>query len=340
MPTLISVTTLSPGPGSSSPLTSAMMGLVNSISSSIHRIFRTQKNKFGLYQAYHTKSIPSHDSDDPFSVANECVDANTPAKCLSVLEPENPFHLYPNENSMQLGDWYWNQGAQKFKESFHELLDIVGSEGFHPEDIRKTNWQAMDKALGQNQFDDQPDAGDWLDEDNGWRHTAVLVLVPFHSCCQEPGPQIYHIKDFYHCLLTSIIRERISNPSYSSQFHYEPYKLRWHPLHKEHNMQVYGKLYTSKAFIEAHQQLQELPPEPGCDLPWVVARIMLWSNSTHLTSFRHAKLWPLHLYFRNESKYRCCQPSCKLCCHAAYFQTVGIYLPKQLGPNSIPLKAS
>jgi len=96
---------------------------------------------------------------------------------------------------------------------------------------------------------------------------AVPVLVPFHSHCQEPGPQIYHIEDFYDHSLMSIICKRISNPSYSSQFHYEPYELHWHPPHKKHDMQVYKELYNSEAFIKAHQQLQESPPKPGCDLP-------------------------------------------------------------------------
>ena len=292
-----------PVPSSSPPSTSVMEGsVVNLIFSSICHIFRTQKNKFSLYQAYHTELIPSHDPDDPFSIANKCIDANTSAKqhfCISELE--SPFYPYLNENSMQLGDWYWNQGAQKSKESFRELLGIIGDEGFHPEEVTKTNWQAMDRALGQNQFDNQPDAGDWLDEDDGWRRTTIPVSVPFHSCCQEPGPKTYHIHDFYHRSLTSIIRERISNVSYASQFHYEPYELHWHPPHKEHNMQVYRELYTSDAYIEAHQQLQGLPPKPGCDLSRALAGIMLWSDSTHLTSFGHAKLWPLYLYFRNES---------------------------------------
>ena len=160
-----------PAPSSSPPSTSVTEGsVVNSIFSSICRIFRTQKNKFSLYRAYHTESIPSHDPNDPFSIANECIDANTSAKqhfCISELE--SPFYPYLNENSMWLGDWDWNQGAQKSKESFRELLGIVGDEGFHPEEVAKTNWQAMDRALGQNQFDNQLDVGDWLDEDDGWR---------------------------------------------------------------------------------------------------------------------------------------------------------------------------
>lgn len=325
MPTPASDSAPRPAPVSGPPSTSVMEGLIDSVPSSIRHIFRTQNNKFGLYRVYYAESIPSHDPDDPFSIANECVDGNAPEeRCPGVLE--NPFHLYPNENSMRLGDWYWNQGAQKSKESFRELLAIVGSECFHPGEVAKTNWQAVDKTLGQNQFDIQPDSGDWLDEDDGWRRTAVPISVPFHSRFQEPGPKIYHIRNFYHRSLTSIIRERLSDPSYSSHFHCEPYELHWHPPHKEHDVRVYGELYTSGAFIEAHQQLQGSPPEPGCDLPRVVAGIMFWSDSTHLTSFGHAKLWPLYLYFGNESKYRWCQPSCHLCCHAVYFQTASIHL--------------
>jgi Plavaka transposase len=319
MPTSASAST--PVSDPVSPSTSTVVKkLINSISSSVRRVFRTQKNKFGLYRVYHTQSIPSHDPDDPFSVSNDCGDGTAPGPGVS----ENPFYPYPNEDSLRLGDWYWNQGAQKSKESFRELLDIVSTEGFCPEAVAKTNWQAVDKTLGQNQFDNQPDAGGWLDEDDGWRHTSVPISIPFHSRFPEPGPKTYHIHDFYHRSLTSIIRERISDASYASQFHYEPYELHWHPSHKEHGVRVYGELYTSEAFIEAHQQLQESPLEPGCDLPRVIAGLMLWSDSTHLTSFGQAKLWPLYLYFGNESKYRRCQPSCKLSCHAAYFQTVSI----------------
>ncbi|KAF8834366.1 hypothetical protein BDN67DRAFT_992678 [Paxillus ammoniavirescens] len=95
-------------------------------------------------------------------------------------------------------------------------------------------------------------------------------------------------------------------------FHYEPYELQWQPPHREHNIRVYGELFTSNAFIEAHQKLQDSPLEPGCDLPRVVAGMMFWSDATQLSSFGSAKLWPLYLYFRNHN----------LCTHVAYFQTL------------------
>jgi hypothetical protein len=49
---------------------------------------------------------------------------------------------------------------------------------------------------------------------------------------------------------------------------------------------------------------------------------MFWSDATHLTAFGNAKLWPCYMFFGNESKYRRCKPSCNLCSHVAYFQTV------------------
>ncbi|KIJ10336.1 hypothetical protein PAXINDRAFT_36293, partial [Paxillus involutus ATCC 200175] len=105
-------------------------------------------------------------------------------------------------------------------------------------------------------------------------------------------------------------------------FHYEPYRLLWNPAHKSRETAVYGELYTSKAFLEAHRQLQDQPPESECDLPRRIVALMFWSDATQLTSFGEAKLWPLYLYFGNDTKYERSQPSSNLCAHVAYFQTL------------------
>ena len=86
---------------------------------------------------------------------------------------------------------------------------------------------------------------------------------------------------------------------------------------------VQGELYSSPAFIEAHEEVRKLSPEPGCNLERVVVALMFWSDATHLTAFGNAKLWPLYLYFGNESKYSRSRPSSHLCEHIAYFQSVG-----------------
>ncbi|KAF8838875.1 hypothetical protein BDN67DRAFT_880706, partial [Paxillus ammoniavirescens] len=105
-------------------------------------------------------------------------------------------------------------------------------------------------------------------------------------------------------------------------FHFEPYELRWHPPHKDVDTRIYEELFTSRVFLEAHQQLQESTPEPGCNLPRRIVALMFWSDSTQLMLFGSAKLWPLYAYFGNESKYMRGKPSAQLCTHVAYFQTL------------------
>ena len=85
---------------------------------------------------------------------------------------------------------------------------------------------------------------------------------------------------------------------------------------------VYGELFTSKSFLDAHHELLESPPMPECTLPCHIVAFMFWSDATQLTSFGDAKLWPLYAFFGNQTKYRRGQPSAKLCNHIGYFQMV------------------
>ncbi|KAG2336479.1 hypothetical protein BDR05DRAFT_978786 [Suillus weaverae] len=89
-----------------------------------------------------------------------------------------------------------------------------------------------------------------------------------------------------------------------------------------HEVNIQGELYTLLAFIDAHHEFQQCPGEPGCDLPQVVVALMFWSDALHLAMFGNAKLWPVYMYFGNESKYCHCKPSCNLANHVAYFQKV------------------
>ena len=163
---------------------------------------------------------------------------------------------------------------------------------------------------------------EWLHNDAGWKCTPVTISVPFPHHSANPGPVAYSIQNFYHCSLISVIREKVINSRNHHAFHYEPYASHWHPPHKTREIGVHGELFTSKSFLDAHNQLQVAPYEPGCELPCRIVALMFWSNATQLTAFGDAKLWPLYMYFGNESKYVRCQASAHLCNHVAYFQTV------------------
>jgi hypothetical protein len=243
------------------------------------------------------------------------------------LNDNAPFYPYPNESSFRLGDWFWNHGIQKSQQSFKELVNIISNRDFTPDDIRKTKWPEINAHLATNRFDDDGENNEWLDEDAGWIRSPISITVPFHHRMKNPGPKSQVVLDFYHRSLVSLIREKLSNPSHDPNFHYEPYCLLWKPNEERNEVRVHGELYTSSAFLDAHRELQVSSGEPGCELARVVVGLMFWSDATHLATFGNAKLWPCYMFFGNESKYRRCKPSSKLCSHVAYFQTVCCLFP-------------
>lgn len=324
---------LSPTPSSSN----------QSLATRVLQTFRTPRNAFGLLRQYHSITLPSHDPEehiqlqdlsdqnDNFQEAHKQASFHEPSTAAAATsaqpqeETKKKFHPFPNRSSFLLGNWYWTHGVQRSRESFRDLLDVVGSPAFSPSDVRHTPWGAINKILGRNDFDENDtddDAREWMDEDAGWTRTPIHISVPFHSRTKKPGPQDYLVGHVYHRSLVSVIREKMANPCEDKQFHYEPYELFWKPSDTRPDVRIYGELYTSPEFMEAHRAIQEAPGEPGCNLPRVMVALMFWSDGTELTQFSNAKLWPSYLYFGNESKYRRCKPSSNLCNHVAYFEMV------------------
>lgn len=291
------------------------------IESGIRRVFTTSRNTFGLSRQYYTKEMPAYDPDQEVSlqdISNSIPSPAGPSKSAS-----EGFCPYPNRSSFLLGDWYWNDGVQKSQASFDKLTGIICDPAFQPADIKDVQWNMINKELAAD------DGEERLDEDAGWIRTPVTISVPYQPRRGVPpksgdGPRDYLVSDLHHRKLVSVIQEKITSLTEPHHFHFEPYELRWQATNDQVPIRVQGELYTSPAFIKAHQDLQSSPTKPGCDLPRVVVGLMFWSDTTHLTSFGNAKLWPLYLFFGNESKYRRCKPSFHLCEHVAYFQKVSV----------------
>ncbi|KAF8151198.1 hypothetical protein BJ912DRAFT_869512 [Pholiota molesta] len=281
------------------------------------QILKSRCNIFGLFRQYHAASFPAHDPDteiEPTDLSDVASDHSDEA----VPIPASLFQPYPNQSAFLLGEWYWNEGSQKTKEDFKKLIDIVGDQAFSPADVRDVPWNFLNKRLGEC-----PDSEDmWLDEpDAGWIETTITLSFPFHKKTHNPGLHQYTFPPFYHRSIVSVLREKMANPHDFQHFHLEPYEFRWRRrgMSDAESTKVYGELYTSPAFLEAHEEIQTSAGEPGCSLPRVLVGLMFGSDSTHLTSFGSASLWPCYMYFGNESKYRRCKPTCNLCNHIAYF---------------------
>lgn len=286
--------------------------------STIQRVFTSAKNVFGLFRRYQSTNPPIYEPDDQLTI-DDFSDVTLSHEAPEEVPPN--FYPYPNRSSFLLGDWFWNGGVTKSQASFDTLMGIVGDPEFHQDDVRDVNWDLINKELGAED-------AEWLDDDAGWTSTPVSISVPFQPRRGMPSPadacaQSYAAGEFHHRKLVSIIKEKITSLKVTHQFHYEPYELLWQPPYMTDPIRVQGELYSSPTFLDAHQELQNSPEEPGCKLPRVVIALMFSSDLTHLTAFGDAKLWPLYLFFGNDSKYLRCKPTSHLCEHVAYFIKVG-----------------
>ena len=293
-----------------------------------HAMPCSPRNCFGLIRRYTGEGFPSHDADEHLTFEDLCdqipsvgphasadqATSSTPPSSIS----NSKFFPYPNLSSLRLGHWYWNDGTQKTQANFRRLIDIIGHPSFIPADVIHHGWTRINTVLAENQ-----DSGEWVDAaDEGWQLKQIEIHVPFHSDAEHPGPRLYHGVDLYHRSLVAVMKERVSDSSYFRHFHIEPYELLWKSPSDQQSpeIRIHGELYTSQSFLRAHDDLQKSDREPGCQLTRVICAFMFWSDATHLTSFGNAKLWPVYIYFGNESKYRRGKPSNNSCNHVAYLE--------------------
>ncbi|TEB21302.1 hypothetical protein FA13DRAFT_1643041, partial [Coprinellus micaceus] len=182
----------------------------------------------------------------------------------------------------------------------------------------------------------------WI-KDDGWKTTPISIDVPFHKYQPNTGVHKYFAGNFRHRSIMSVIKEKIANDDDIRRFHYQPYKAVWKRDSASPEVELYGELYSSRAFREANEQVQGLPSTKLNEgLERVVVSLMFWSDGTQLTSFGGSTLWPCYMFFGNESKYRRCQPSELLGHQIAYFiklsDTFKDYL-KDLNSGKVPSDA-
>jgi hypothetical protein len=157
---------------------------------------------------------------------------------------------------------------------------------------------------------------------DGFQETSLKINVP--SGDPDKRPQEFTVPGLHFRSITSVIKAAFESPL-ADYFHLSPYKLfRMSPITNAVE-RIYSELYDSDVFIKAHDNLQRhglLPPDDlGCTREKVIAALMFWSDSTHLTDFGTAKIWPIYLLFGNLSKYIRMRPTSGACHHLAYIPT-------------------
>ncbi|KAJ7599659.1 hypothetical protein C8J56DRAFT_767114 [Mycena floridula] len=97
----------------------------------------------------------------------------------------------------------------------------------------------------------------------------------------------------------------------------------WKPSEDEPAQQVYGEAYTSAVFLAMEEEIQCSRP-PGSMMEAVIAPIMAYIDSSRLSSFSNASLWPGYLWFGSQSKYTWSKPTSFSAHHF-------VYMPSEFG---------
>lgn len=234
-------------------------------------------------------------------------------------------HLGPfkNEASFWLADWYWSSSSKSLRD-FEKLLCIMQRPDFSVAGVIRNNWKDLFSVLGANKEDLPAEKADWI-KDEGWKSGEVVIDVPFHFKLNNSGIHSYTVGSLRYRSIVGLIREVLGNPRRHRQFHYHPHQATWKPSKDHPEVSVYGELYASREFRRAYEEVQKLPSNAKNEgMERVMVALMLWSDSTCLTDFGTAKLWPCYLSFGNESKYRRSQSNEGLCHQVAYFEAVGL----------------
>lgn len=286
----------------------------------VRDLLRTGTNRFGILREYPHR--PSYDPDDFVSIEDlsnisrlRSAPAGGGGGHTSTKSPPWPFK---NWSVYLLTDW-WNTGSsQKSSGEVDRLVtEVLGAKEFQVEDLAGFKAQRENQRLDYPNTEGQgfPFSGD------GWTETVISISVPTGFKDPNGQGQSFAIPGLHHRSLLDVMKAALADVT-ALRFHYFPFKRFWtSPSGSE--IRVYDEAYTCDTFLQANEMLQKQPNEDGCKLEKVVLGLMFWSDSTHLSSFGTAKVWPLYMYFANLSKYFRGKPGSGAAHHVAYIPSVG-----------------
>lgn len=315
-------------------------------------IVRTQPNTLGLYRCYIER--PTHNPDDEVTLDDLC---DSPGLNVPRTEPSmsstTPFAPFLNASVARLMCWLYSGSNLKSAAELDRLVrDVLLKEDFRLQDI-----VGFSAAREQGRLDEgfdipstaQDGRNDGSHADNlcpagdGWRTGSVKLRLPAEGVkCPESDAPEFEVKGILYRPLLDVMKEAFQGPAFL-KFHTTPFHHFWDPdpesavtekpsfvpsdipnkfpIAPEGHERIYDEIYSSRAMLEAHQNLPASgPSEPYTET--VIAAFMFWSDSTHLANFGTAALWPLYTFFGNLSKYIRGQPTSNSCYHQAYIPSV------------------
>lgn len=283
----------------------------------VNDFFRSDVNQFGILREY--KHRPSYDPDSHLKL-DDLANYNLPDPVADLpnlnLTHQPPPWPFSNMSQYLLMNWFHTGGSKKSESEVTRLVqEVISAPGFKPDDLAGFNVNRENKTL-DDAHATLSSSAPFLDDD--WREVSVVIDIPVPS--KGSAPRQFQVPGLHHRSIVQVIKATFGAIT-ALPFHLTPFK-RIHVDSTGKETRIYDEVYTSEAFEEAHDKLQKQPVEPGCTLERIIAGLMFWSDSTHLTNFGTASAWPIYMYYANLSKYIRAKPSSGACHHMAFIPSV------------------
>ncbi len=298
--------------------------------------FQTLPDKFGVYRVY-PDGRPSYTPDDLYtisdSVGSSNISMNEPGASTSWFSPFGPSleavtgvvaqsAPFANMSTLHLMSWFYSTSNTKSHAELDRLVnEVILSPDFSPAELigfraaKEAN--LMDKYLASGAQRSQTSSS----ARDQWLETSVFISLPCDGVkhASEAVAPKFEVKGLYHRRIVEVVRSALAEPA-AQKFHLFPFREYWKPSPDEPAERIYSEAFTADYFLGQYEKILHTNPQKK-RIP-VVIGIMIWSDSTHLASFGTASLWPVYLYFGNQSKYTRAKPSDFAAHHLAYIPKV------------------
>jgi hypothetical protein len=116
-----------------------------------------------------------------------------------------------------------------------------------------------------------------------------MVQIPEGKQWTNDEGDTFTIPGLHHHRITEVIQSVFET---NTHLHFTPFELWWQPPLNGQAQWIYSDMASSQAFYEAYHEVNDSPyfQVAGCTLEETVAAIMVYLDSTHLATFRTAKL--------------------------------------------------
>ena len=287
----------------------------------------------GLFRVYPTRPTftPLADTivSDRIGAPSLIQPASLPSpNLLNIVAPSsishaNLFSAFSSPTAGLLTCWHFSGSTTKTKEETNRLWKYIWDPMFNPSEELTFS---LDRECARIKKYLQDDSNPFRAQ-HGWIRTSfdLPIVKEGVKYASETDPTIppIRIDNVIHRSIIDIMKSIFSD-SVSSAFHMTPFEQLWTTADGR-DVHVHSETYTSPRMLDAHKEINSLPREPGDDYERLVAPLMLWSDATQLANFSDASLWPVYLFFGNQSKYARGKPTAEACHHVAYIPSVSTH---------------